>query len=128
MWSKKAIEHYISKRDEGKNQKDSLAGLRHDHIVPRVYFRERLLESKEPISEQLLWELFDNFLYGAIVTKEEDTELPTKEMPPAFSYPDHPNYRDKWLRYRGTSIQMCNVDWSEKKKRKNPPFSFFNYN
>jgi len=122
FWSKEAIEHYIRERDSGKNQMESLKGLRHDHIVPRVYFRKILLESEVCITEQLLWELFNNFLYGAIVTKAEDHKLSTKDMPPPFYDRTHPNFQDKWLRYRD-NIKMCKVDWTEKKKRKNPPYS-----
>ena len=77
-------------------------GLVLEHLYPRELFVDELLKS-EHVDTAAGIELLNRRLMAAVVTREEDRQLPTRAQS-ARSWDEYAS--DPWLRYRSTRIPL----------------------
>lgn len=115
FWSRDAFEQYI------ENEYSDF-GLRHEHVVPRKVIIEYLLSiDKSLLSEEFLFEYFNKYLIGCVVTSGEAENLDSRyksNMPPEFYEVGGSGYQDRWLRYKYLGIKVYEVIWDDKKRNK----------
>ncbi len=130
-WSKKALDIFLQRLEFKRNGQELTEGLFHEQIVPRklleeilvnqdlviddnkVYFNlSKILTISEEINERSIKKLFDTYLLGAVVKKEEHELL--REMPDRFFEPSHKDFGNVWLRYLDAGIELVEVVWNNK--------------
>lgn len=101
FWTMAALEHF--------NREGNKQGLRHEHVVPRKYLIVMLLRQNLPISTSTVFDLFERFAIGAVVTEEEEKELNKQhksDMPSEFEERDKEGYQDAWLRFKKIPLEV----------------------
>lgn len=86
-----------------EQQKPSVKGLIHEHLVPRKVLIHKLFSEINP-SEQTIFNILDKFCIGVVVTKDEDSALNNAGLRSAM--PSGWSGKDPWERY--TNI-ICNI-------------------
>jgi len=100
FWSVKAYNLFLK-------QKSSSVGilgkyLRHEHTFPQRLLIEKMWSLKDPTKENIR-ELYDKFAVAAVVTKEENDKLNSKDVGLRVSTIDENNI---WLRYNNPKIKI----------------------
>ena len=84
-WSKNAILIYQAQNTGRKNR--NFDGLRHEHIVPRIFIKKKMYDLDEK-SPETIFEILDKYSHAVVVTKHEDQRLNelglNRELPIAF--------------------------------------------
>lgn len=115
-WSIKAIESLNKLNSKGELFKYS-DFFRHEHVVPKKVFIEKLLKLKI-INEKIIEDLLNNYLTSAVVTILEERTLDKsgyrQSMPKEFLEINNKDYNNKWLRYKCLNIEVKNVSWMNK--------------
>lgn len=92
--------------------------LIHDHAVPRKIIIDKVFRMNSP-SETDIRNVFDKYLNGVIITKDEDTQLNShgyrQKMPSEFHDKSKADYDNPWLRYKKAGIKVVKVQWEDKK-------------
>jgi hypothetical protein len=100
-WSLAALQHY---EVTGK-----VAGLKHEHVVPKKVINEMIFKLEGHATPQDVWDIYNTYLIGVVVTAEEDKQLSkchNHTMPSSFCDLNSPDNGDPWLRYKLCSIPV----------------------
>tara|TARA_Y100000389_G_C17346284_1_gene456010 strand:+ start:154 stop:756 length:603 start_codon:yes stop_codon:yes gene_type:complete len=100
FWSVKAYNLFFK-------QKSSSVGvlgkyLRHEHTFPQRLLIEKMWSLKDPTKKNIR-ELYDKFAVAAVVTKDENDKLNSKDVGLRVSTIDENNI---WLRYNNSKIKI----------------------
>jgi hypothetical protein len=82
---------------------NSIKELCHEHVVPKRYIIQRLLDLSPPTPEDVHGVL-STYCIGAVVTRDEDRQITQAGF--RSSMPDEWDTKDIWIRYRLAGIQM----------------------
>jgi hypothetical protein len=81
----------------------------HEHVVPKNVL-VRMIRSISPATEAAVREVFDRFLFGVVVTRNEDQKLRDmkldRSMPADFDDEGSEGFLDPWARYRKCGIRV----------------------
>lgn len=134
-WSQKAFEEKFEKvegdEETWKYSKKNVAGLRHEHVVPKKLFMEyiwRLVKDEKKVDREDLLKLMDNNLLACVVTKEEDSTLIKDKLPTQIDnngvfIEEFEEITNPWIRYviayaKDEMSKIYEIEWLENKKAK----------
>lgn len=106
-WTEAAHERY-KQAEQGRKRK----GLNHEHAVPIKVFFDMLVALPSPIQPETVERLFEKFMRGVVVTKEQHADLNKKFkncMPSEFSAATS----DPLIRYAHCGLEVITVEWSD---------------
>lgn len=106
--------------NEALKQLDSATNVKliHDHAVPRKIIIDKIFGINSP-TETDVRQIFDKYLNGVIITKDEDKQLNAngyrQKMPSEFQDRNQSDYDNSWLRYKKVGIKVVQVQWEAEK-------------
>jgi hypothetical protein len=106
--------------NEALKQLDSSTNVKliHDHAVPRKIIIDKIFGINSP-TENDVRQIFDKYLNGVIITKDEDKQLNAngyrQKMPSEFQDRNQSDYDNSWLRYKKVGIKVVQVQWEDEK-------------